>query len=256
MNMAATMTASLEGRSAVVSGASRGIGRAIALDLAKRGASVVVNYNSSAKGAEDVVAEIEKGGGKAITVKANIGKSTEAQALIQAAIDNFGKIDILVNNAGITRDMLIMKMSENEWDSVMETNLKGTFNCSKAAVRPMMRARYGRIINITSISGQIGNAGQTNYSASKAGQIGFTKSLAREIASRNITVNAIAAGFVDTEIWENVSEEVMASFIDSIPLGRKGQPEEIAYAVSFLASEEANYITGQVLAVDGGLAMF
>ena len=159
-------------------------------------------------------------------------------------------------NAGITRDMLIMKMSEDEWDSVMETNLKGTFNCSKAAVRPMMRARYGRIINITSISGQIGNAGQTNYSASKAGQIGFTKSLAREIASRNITVNAIAAGFVDTEIWKNVSEEVMAGFIDSIPLGRKGQPEEIAYAVSFLASEEANYITGQVLAVDGGLAMF
>ncbi len=254
--MAASMTASLEGRSAVVSGASRGIGRAIALDLAKRGASVVVNYNSSAKGAEDVVAEIEKSGGKAIAVKANIAKSDEAQALIQAAIDNYGKIDILVNNAGITRDMLIMKMSEDMWDSVMETNLKGTFNCSKAAVRPMMRARFGRIINITSISGQIGNAGQTNYSASKAGQIGFTKSLAREIASRNITVNAIAAGFVDTDIWKNVSEEIMAGFIDSIPLGRKGQPEEIAYAVSFLASEEANYITGQVLAVDGGLAMF
>ena len=254
--MAALNSTLLEGRSAVVTGASRGIGRAIALDLAKEGASVVVNYNSTPKGAEEVVAEIEKMGGKALAVKANIGQSEDAKALIQAAIDNFEKVDILVNNAGITRDMLIMKMTEEEWDQVMEINLKGTFNCSKAAVRPMMRARYGRIINITSISGQIGNAGQTNYSASKAGQIGFTKSLAREIAARNITVNAIAAGFVDTEIWSDVSEDIMQGFIDSIPLGRKGDPEEIAHAVSFLASEKAAYITGQVLAVDGGLAMF
>jgi 3-oxoacyl-[acyl-carrier protein] reductase len=254
--MASSNPQSLTGRIAVVSGASRGIGRAIALDLAKEGASVIVNYNSTAKGAVEVVAEIEKVGGQAIAVKANIGQADEAQALIQAAIDNFEKIDILVNNAGITRDMLIMKMSEEEWDQVMEINLKGTFNCSKAAIRPMMRARFGRIINITSISGQIGNAGQTNYSASKAGQIGFTKALAREVASRNITVNAIAAGFVDTEIWSGVSAEVIDGFIDSIPLGRKGQPEEIAHAVSFLCSEKASYITGQVLAVDGGLAMF
>ena len=253
--MATTMTASLQDRVAVVSGASRGIGRAIALDLAERGASVAVNYNSTAKGAEEVVAEIEKAGGKAIAVQANIAKSEDAQKLIQAAIEEFDKIDILVNNAGITRDMLIMKMSEADWDNVMETNLKGTFNCSKAAVRPMMRARYGRIINITSISGQIGNAGQTNYSASKAGQIGFTKALAREIAPRNITVNAIAAGFVDTDIWEGVSEEIIEGFIGQIPLGRKGTPEEIAYAVSFLASDQAAYITGQVLAVDGGMAM-
>jgi len=254
--MASSNPQSLTGRIAVVSGASRGIGRAIALDLAKEGASVIVNYNSTAKGAEEVVAEIEKMGGQAKAVKANIGQADEAQALIQAAIDNFEKIDILVNNAGITRDMLIMKMSEEEWDQVMEINLKGTFNCSKAAIRPMMRARFGRIINITSISGQIGNAGQTNYSASKAGQIGFTKALAREVASRKITVNAVAAGFVDTEIWSGVSEEIIDGFIDSIPLGRKGQPEEIAHAVSFLCSEKASYITGQVLAVDGGLAMF
>jgi 3-oxoacyl-[acyl-carrier protein] reductase len=254
--MASSNPQSLTGRIAVVSGASRGIGRAIALDLAKEGASIIVNYNSTAKGAEEVVAEIEKMGGQAKAVKANIGQADEAQALIQAAIDNFEKIDILVNNAGITRDMLIMKMSEEEWDQVMEINLKGTFNCSKAAIRPMMRARFGRIINITSISGQIGNAGQTNYSASKAGQIGFTKALAREVASRKITVNAVAAGFVDTEIWSGVSEEIIDGFIDSIPLGRKGQPEEIAHAVSFLCSEKASYITGQVLAVDGGLAMF
>ncbi len=253
--MATSKSALLAGRVAVVSGASRGIGRAIALDLANEGAAVVVNYNSTAKGAEEVVAEIEGMGGKAIAVKANIGQADEAQALIQAAIDNYEKIDILINNAGITRDMLIMKMTEEEWDSVMEINLKGTFNCSKAAIRPMMRARYGRIISITSVSGQIGNAGQTNYSASKAGQIGFTKALAREVASRNITVNAIAAGFVDTEIWSGVSEEIMDNFIASIPLGRKGTPEEIAQAVTFLASEKAAYITGQVLAVDGGLAM-
>ena len=191
-----------------------------------------------------------------MAVHADVAKSNDANELIKSAIDNFGKIDILVNNAGITRDTLIVMMSEENWDAVMDTNLKGTFNCSKAAVRPMMRARYGRIINITSISGQIGNAGQSNYSASKAGQIGFTKALAREIAARKITVNAIAAGYVDTEIWEGVPEDVRDGFIDAIPLGRKGEPEEIAYATAFLASDEAAYITGQVLAVDGGMAMF
>src|SRR3990172_8107869 len=247
--MSAVNTAPLAGRVAVVTGASRGIGRAIALELAGRGASVVVNYNAKSDAADQVVAEIEKAGGKAQAIQADVAKVEDANNLIKTAIDKFGKLDILINNAGITRDMLIMMMSEESWDAVIDTNLKGTFNCSKAAVRHMMKARTGRIINITSVSGQIGNAGQTNYSASKAGQIGFTKALAREVAPRNITVNAIAAGYVDTEIWADVPEDVREGFIDQIPLGRKGEPEEIAYAVAFLASEQAAYITGQVLAV-------
>jgi 3-oxoacyl-[acyl-carrier protein] reductase len=243
-------------RAAVVTGASRGIGRAIALELAKRGASVVVNYAASADKAEAVAAEIKANGGQAIAVQADVANFEQAGGLIKTAIDTFGKIDILVNNAGITRDKLIMMMKEEDWDAVQDTNLKGTFNCSKAAVRPMMKQRYGRIINIASISGQMGNAGQTNYSASKAGQIGFTKALAREIAPRNITVNAIAAGIVETDIWANVAEELKENMLQLIPLGRKGEAEEIAYAVAFLASDEAAYITGQCLAVDGGMAMF
>jgi 3-oxoacyl-[acyl-carrier protein] reductase len=254
--MNASNTAPLADRVAVVTGGSRGIGRAIALELSKRGASIVVNYNSNSKAADEVVAEIEKAGGKALAIQADVAKVEDANAIIKAAIDTYGKIDILVNNAGITRDMLIMMMSEESWDAVMDTNLKGTFNCSKAAIRTMMRARSGRIINISSVSGQIGNAGQTNYSASKAGQIGFTKALAREVAPRNVTVNAVAAGYVETEIWDSVPEEARESFIKMIPLGRKGNPEEIAYAVAFLASDEAAYITGQTLAVDGGMAMF
>ena len=253
--MSAVNTAPLAGRVAVVTGASRGIGRAIALELAGRGASVVVNYNAKSDAADKVVAEIEKAGGKALAVQADVAKVDDANNLIKTAIDKFGKLDILVNNAGITRDMLIMMMSEESWDAVIDTNLKGTFNCSKAAVRHMMKARWGRIINITSVSGQIGNPGQTNYSASKAGQIGFTKALAREIASRNITVNAVAAGYVETEIWAGVPEEARAALLSMIPLARKGSPEDIAHAVAFLASEEAGYITGQVLAVDGGMAM-
>ncbi|TAK13645.1 MAG: 3-oxoacyl-[acyl-carrier-protein] reductase [Anaerolineae bacterium] len=250
------MSQSLEGRVAVVTGGSRGIGKAIALLLAERGANVLVNYVSSSKAADEVVSAIEKLGRKVLAVQANVAEVEAANNLVKAAIDTFGQIDILVNNAGITRDMLIMMMSEADWDDVIDTNLKGTFNCSKAAVRSMMRKRYGRIINISSVSGQIGNAGQTNYSASKAGQIGFTKALAREVAARNITVNAIAAGYVDTEIWANVPQEAQAAMQGMIPLGRVGLPEDIAYAVAFLASEEAAYITGQVLAVDGGMAMF
>lgn len=253
--MVAASNKAFEGRVAVVTGGSRGIGRAIAVELAAGGASVVVNYNASSKAADEVVAEIEKANGQAIAVQADISDFEQAGALIQAAIDKFEKIDILVNNAGITRDTLILRMSEEDFDDVIETNLKGTFNCSKAAIRPMMKARYGRIVNITSISGQIGNAGQTNYSASKAGQIGFTKALAREVASRGITVNSVAAGYVETAIWEGVAEEIREGFIAQIPLGRKGEPEEIAQAVAFLASDEAAYITGQTLAVDGGLAM-
>ncbi|MBW8010057.1 MAG: 3-oxoacyl-[acyl-carrier-protein] reductase [Chloroflexi bacterium] len=245
----------LQERIAVVTGGSRGIGKAIALELAERGAAVVVNYISSAKAAQEVVSHIESHGGNALTVQADISDFNQAQDLINSAMEKYDKIDILVNNAGITRDTLIMRMTEDDWDVVQNTNLKGTFNCSKAAIRPMMRKRYGRIINITSVSGQIGNAGQANYSASKAGQIGFTKALAREIASRNITVNAIAAGYVETDIWDGVPEEARSGFLEMIPLGRKGEPEDIAHAVAFLASDEASYITGQVLAVDGGMAM-
>ena len=253
--MNSSTSLSLEGRVAIVTGASRGIGRAIALELAGRGASVIVNFNSSQPAAEEVVRQIEEAGGRAKAVKADVSNFAEAQELVKYAVEMFGGLDILINNAGITRDMLIMMMSEEDWDRVQNTNLKSTFNCSKAAVRHMMRKRYGRIINITSVAGQMGNPGQTNYSASKAGQIGFTKALAREVAARNITVNAIAAGYIDTDIWANVPEEARQAALSIIPLGRKGQPEEIAYAVAFLASDQAAYITGQILGIDGGMAM-
>lgn len=246
---------SLEGRVAVVSGSSRGIGRAIAQEFAERGAAVIVNYNKSAELAEAVVEEIISHGGKAKSFGADVADLNQANELIKYAIDTFGSIDILVNNAGITRDNLIMLMTEQDWDHVIDTNLKSTFNCSKAAVRWMMRKHYGRIINITSVAGQIGNPGQTNYSASKAGQIGFTKALAREVASRNITVNAIAAGYIDTEIWQSVPEQARQAALSIIPLGRKGEPKEIAYLAAFLASDQAAYITGQVIGVDGGMAM-
>ncbi len=246
-------TLSLEGKVAVVTGASRGIGRAIALELAKRGAAVVVNYNRAADKAQEVVAAIRAAGGQAEAFQADVADFAQAKALIDFATQTFGGIHILVNNAGITRDNLIMLMKEEDWDAVINTNLKGTFNCSKAAIRPMMRKRWGRIINISSVAGQIGNPGQTNYSASKAGQIGFTKALAREVASRNITVNAIAVGYIETDIWEGVSDDVREQILQMIPLGRKGEPEEVAYAVAFLASEQAAYITGQVIGVNGGM---
>jgi 3-oxoacyl-[acyl-carrier protein] reductase len=253
--MSSTYKLPLENRIAVVTGASRGIGRAIALELANAGASVLVNFIHSQDTANEVVAKIKSFGRNAISFQADVSQSKAAQEMIKAAIEQLGGLDILVNNAGITRDNLIMLMSEEDWDCVQDTNLKSTFNCSKAAVRYMIRKRYGRIINISSVSGQMGNPGQSNYSASKAGQIGFTKSLAREVASRNITVNAIAAGFIETEIWQNVTEEIQNSMLSLIPLGRKGQPEEIAYLVAFLASDLAAYITGQAIGVDGGMAM-
>lgn len=246
---------SLEEKVAIVTGSSRGIGSTIAKELALRGASVVVNYYQSSDAADQVVAEIISSGGKAKAFQADVSKFSEAKNLIKFAIDSFDGLHILVNNAGITRDKLIMMMSEEDWDIVQETNLKSTFNCSKPAVRHMMRKRFGRIINITSIAGQMGNPGQTNYSASKAGQIGFTKALAREVGSRNITVNAIAAGYVETDIWEGVPEEAKDAILAMVPLERKGEPQEIADAAAFLASAQAAYITGQVLGVDGGITM-
>jgi len=244
-----------EGKVAVVTGASRGIGRAVALELGRNGAGVVVNYNHNETAAQDVVKEIQSSGGQAVVFQADVSDFGQCEALIKFAIEHFGDLHILVNNAGITRDGLIMTMSEADWDDVIDTNLKSTFACSKSAVRYMMRKRYGRIINITSVSGLIGNAGQTNYSASKAGQMGFTKALAREVAPRNVTVNAIAAGVFETDIWEGVPEDIRQGLAGLIPLGRKGEPDELAKAVAFLASDDAAYITGHVLTVDGGISM-
>ncbi len=246
---------SLQGKIALVTGASRGIGRAIAEGLAAKGAKVVVNFAKDADGAAATVAAIEAAGGQAVAAQADVSDFKAAEGLIKIAVETYGTLDILVNNAGTTRDMLIAMMPEADWDTVIQTNLKSAFNCSKAAVKVMMRKRSGRIVNITSVSGIAGQAGQTNYSASKAGLIGFTKALAREVAGRNITVNAIAPGFVPTALTDKLSDELKDAIVKQVPLGRWGTPEEIAHATAFLASDEAAYITGQVLSVDGGLVM-
>jgi 3-oxoacyl-[acyl-carrier protein] reductase len=246
---------SLQGKVAVVTGASRGIGKAIAVELGRQGAKVVVNYVKNADAANEAVAAIQAAGSEAVAVQSDVADAKAAAALIKSAIDTYGRLDILVNNAGTTRDQLLLSMSEDDWDTVLTTNLKSAFNCSKAAVRPMIRQRSGRIINITSVSGVMGNAGQTNYSASKAGLIGFTKALAREVAARNVTVNAIAPGFVPTDLTSNLNDTLKSETLKLIPLGRWGAPEEIAHAVAYFASDEAAYITGQTLNVDGGMAM-
>ena len=249
------MTKPLADKVAIVSGASRGIGRAVAIELASRGALVAVNYNTNEAAAGEVVSAIKEAGSSAVAVKADISQMDQAARLVEQTLDAFGRVDILVNNAGITRDGLLMMMSESDWDEVIRINLKSVFNCSKAVARQMMRQRYGRIINISSVSGVVGQAGQTNYSASKAGMIGFTKSLAKELGQRGITVNAVAPGFVVTDLTADLSAELMRKAIDVTPLGRMGQPEEIAYAVAFLASDEAAFITGEILTVDGGISM-
>lgn len=245
----------LQGRVAIVTGASRGIGRAIAVELGKQGASVVVNFNSSPAAAEEVVAEIVAAGSQAIAVQANVSEAEQVEALFKAATEKFGKVDILVNNAGVTRDGLIIRMSAEDFDTVIDTNLKSAWLCCKAAIGVMMRKRYGRIINISSVSGVVGQAGQTNYSASKAGLLGLTKSLAREYANRGITVNAVAPGFVLTDLTKDLPEDLVKNLNAVIPVGRWGKVEEIAHATAFLAADEASYITGQVINVDGGMAM-
>lgn len=245
----------LAGKTAIVTGGSRGIGRAIALRLAQDGAIVVVNYRSNEQAANEVVEQIKAGGGEAVAVQADVSQVAEAQALIDAAKNAFDRVDILVNNAGTTRDTLLMRMSEDDWDIVIDTNLKGTFNCIKAVSRQMMRQRYGRIVNITSVAGISGNAGQANYASAKAGLIGLTKTVAKELGGRQITCNAIAPGLVATDLTADLPQALVDQAIDRTPLGRTGSPEDMAAAVAFLASDEAAYITGQVLAVDGGLAI-
>jgi 3-oxoacyl-[acyl-carrier protein] reductase len=249
------MSKQLSGKTALVTGASRGIGRSIALALAEAGANVAVNYAGSEAAAAEVADLIRAKGVEAISVQANVGRADEADRLVKDVIDAWGKIDILVNNAGITRDNLIMRMKEEEFDQVIETNLKGVFNCLKAATRPMMKQRFGRIINISSVVGVLGNAGQANYVAAKAGVIGLTKSSAKELASRGITVNCVAPGFIDTEMTQVLADDLRDSMLGSIPLARLGRPEEIANVVLFLATDASSYMTGQTLHVDGGMYM-
>ena len=245
----------LTGKTAVVTGGSRGIGRAICIELAKQGANVVVNYSGSEDKAKQVVSQIEELGAKAIAVQANVADSAAVDTMMKQAIEVFGTLDILVNNAGITRDNLLMRMKEQEWDDVVDTNLKGVFLCTKAVTRQMMKQRAGRIINISSIVGVAGNPGQANYVAAKAGVIGLTKTCAQELASRNILVNAIAPGFITTEMTDSLPEELKEAMLKQIPLAKLGQPEDVAKAVVFFASDHANYITGQTLHIDGGLVM-
>ena len=245
----------LEGKIALVTGASRGIGRQIALTLGREGASVIVNYNGSAAKAEEVVKEIEAAGGKAEAVQCNVSDFESCKEMLDAVVKEHGRLDILVNNAGITRDNLLMKMSEEDFDAVISTNLKGVFNCIKHISRQMLKQKAGRIINISSVSGVLGNAGQANYCAAKAGVIGITKSAARELASRGITVNAVAPGFIATEMTDVLSDSVKAAATEQIPMKHFGSTQDIAETVAFLASDKAGYITGQVLSVDGGMAM-
>jgi 3-oxoacyl-[acyl-carrier protein] reductase len=246
----------LNGKVAIVTGASRGIGAAIAAVLAQNGAKVVINYHSSVEAAEAVVSQIKAAGGEALAVQADVGDFTATQDLVKATISAYGQVDILVNNAGTTRDMLLMMMKEDDWDTVINTNLKSMFNCCKAVLRPMLRKKNGgRIINISSIVGLVGQGGQTNYAASKAGINGFTKSLAKEVGSRQITVNAIAPGFFPTALTDVLSDDMVQKALELIPLGRLGELEEVAHLVAFLASDNAAYITGEVIRVDGGMAM-
>jgi 3-oxoacyl-[acyl-carrier protein] reductase len=242
-------------KTAVVTGGSRGIGRAVCLELARGGANVVLCYAGNEEAARKTVADCEALGAKALAVRCDVSSAADVAALFDTALQAFGRVDILVNNAGITRDGLAMRMSEEDFDAVLAANLKGAFLCCKAALRPMMKQRYGRIVNLSSVVGLHGNAGQANYAASKAGVIGLTKSLAKELATRGITVNAVAPGFIETDMTAAMTEAAKAASLAAIPAGRLGAAEDVAHAVAFLAGEEAGYVTGQVLAVDGGMSM-
>lgn len=245
----------MSGRVAVVTGAGRGIGRAVAAELARKGCRVIVNYQSSEAAAMSLVDEIKSAGGEAHAIRANVSNADEVKALFDETTKTYGAAEIVVCNAGITRDNLIMRMKQEDWDAVLSTNLTSVYLCVQAAVRAMMKARFGRIVAISSVSGLVGNAGQANYAAAKAGIIGLVKSVARELANRGITANAIAPGYIETDMTNALPEEVRAAALDKIPVGRYGRPEDIAHAVSFLASDEASYINGQVIAVDGGMTM-
>ncbi|GAF23322.1 MULTISPECIES: 3-oxoacyl-[acyl-carrier-protein] reductase [Shouchella] len=243
------------GKTAIVTGASRGIGRAIALELAKNGANIIVNYAGNQAKAEEVVSEIKAIGQEAVAIQTNVANEDEVKTMIKETVDRFGSVDILVNNAGITKDNLVMRMKESDWDDVLDINLKGVFLCAKGVSRQMMKQRSGRIINVASVVGVLGNPGQANYVAAKAGVIGLTKTLAKEFASRNILVNAVAPGFITTDMTDELSGDSKEALLGQIPLGTLGEPDDVARVVRFLASEDAKYMTGQTLHVDGGMAM-
>ena len=245
----------LTGRNALVTGGSRGIGRAVCLELARQGANVAINYAGSAQAAEEVAQACRELGVEAFAIQANVADAAAVDAMVKEVITRFGRIDILVNNAGITKDKLALQMMEEEFDAVLDTNLKGAFLCMKAVYRPMMKQRYGRVVNLTSVVGLRGNPGQANYAASKAGLIGMSKSIAKELASRGVTVNLVAPGFIDTDMTAALPEAARTALLSTIPMARLGQPEDVAKAVAFFASESAGYITGQVLCVDGGMAV-
>ena len=245
----------LAGKRALVTGASRGIGRAVALRLAAEGASVALNYRAGREEAESVADEIASAGGSAVVLQGDVSVAAEAEALVNGAADALGGLDILVNNAGVTRDNLLMRLSEEDWDAALDTNLKGAFLCAKAAIRPMLRQRFGRIVNMSSVVALTGNPGQANYTAAKAGLIGFTRTAAREVASRGITVNALAPGFIETQMIESIPADLRGQILERIPLGKFGAPEDVAGCVAFLCSDDGAYITGQTISIDGGLGL-